>query len=170
MSGSSLAFVASAVASPQFAVLVHTVHKGAQAGALLGCLLAPPLYRLRREDDYYAQSFTFATSGLVLNAALVGVGASLVLLYFKSRDDDVDWHDVARRIHANAFQTHIDRLSFTGATVGALIGAPTALIAVSDVGNAETSRARVARRALRGAAVGCAVGVIFGAVFTRRLL
>jgi hypothetical protein len=166
---SSLAVVSSALSSPQFAVLVHTVHKGAQTGALLGCILAPPLYHVRREDDFYAQSFTFATSGVVLNSALVGVSVSLLLLYFKSRDDDVDWLDMAKRIQANAFQSHIDRLSFTGAVVGALVGAPTALIAVSDISNNESARARVARRAIRGAAVGCAVGVICATVFWRRI-
>ncbi len=130
-------------------------------------MLAPPIFYARQEDDYYAQSFTFATSGIVLKSAMLGVGASLLLLYFKSRDQ-LDWSDLATRIHASAFQNHIDHFSVAGAAVGALVGAPTALIAVSDLGLSETSRMRVLRRAVRGAAVGCAIGVMASLFFFRR--
>jgi hypothetical protein len=126
----------------------------------LSCL--SPRHRFA-EDEYYGESFSFAVSGIALKCAGVGIAASLVLLYFKTRDD-LNWTDLAARIHANAFQNHIDRLSIAGAAIGALIGAPTAFFATSDVGRSEPRHTRVIRRATRGAAVGCAIGV-FASVF-----
>lgn len=98
-----------------------------------------------------------------MKSAGIGVAASLVLLYFKTRDE-LNWTDLAARIHANAFQNHIDRLSLAGAAIGALVGAPTAFFAVSDVGRSEPRHTRIIRRGVRGAAVGCAIGV-FASVF-----
>jgi hypothetical protein len=126
----------------------------------LSCL--SPRHRFA-EDEYYGESFSFAVSGIALKCAGIGIAASLVLFYFKTRDE-LNWIDLAARIQANAFQNHIDRLSIAGAAVGALVGAPTAFFAVSDVGRSEQRHIRVLRRAVRGAAVGCAIGV-FASVF-----
>ena len=56
----------------------------------------------------------------------------------------------------NSRSARIDRASLLAAAVGAAVGAPTVLFAVSDSGKRQPLLSRIAGRAFRGAALGCA--------------
>lgn len=138
---------------PIVVLTLHSAHKGAQAGAVLGALLAPLVFRLRRHR-YYGQSFLYGISGFMMRSAVAGSCVSVALLALKASDGcatlpvgsqlaracslylrrESNLAELSERVATNAHNAALDRISAICAVVGAVVGGPTVLIAVSDTG------------------------------------